>query len=289
MEPANPNAAPSTAPNTEMVNAWDGERGENWLREWRHHDRAFEPHQRRLLGAAAIQRTDRVLDIGCGTGASARAAGRLATDGDVLGIDLSSRMLDQAREQARVEGLANVSFVQADAQTHSFALASRDVVISRFGVMFFDDPHAAFANIRSALASRGRFVAVVWRSVTDNEWQRRIRGALAVGRTLPAPPPHSPGMFGLADARYTREILMDAGFVDVALDAIDEPYWAGTDADDSLAFFRTSGFVRELIAEFSEPDRNRAFDALRAVLAEHAGPDGVIFGSGVWLVSARNR
>jgi SAM-dependent methyltransferase len=276
-------------PNADMTNTWDGPEGEDWSREWRHHDRAVAAHQRRLFGAAGVQATDHVLDIGCGNGTSTRAAAKVAVDGDALGIDLSSLMLERAREQARAERLTNVTFAQADAQTYSFERAARDLAISRFGVMFFDDPRGAFANIRSALRPGGRFVAVVWRSLAENEWVRSIRAALALGRDIPLPPPHSPGPFGLADAAYTREVLMDAGFVDVALDPLDEPFWAGADADGSIAFFRTAGIARGMTAGLSESDRNRAFDALRSVLAEHTGPDGVIFGSGAWLISARNR
>ena len=279
MESANPNAA--------MVNAWDGPEGEDWSREWRHHDRALEAHQRRLFAAAAVHSNDRVLDVGCGNGASTRAAARAAKHGDALGVDLSSRMLERAREQARADGLDNVTFVQADAQVHRFEPASRDLAMSRFGVMFFEDPRAAFANVRSALRPGGRLVAVVWRALAENEWQRSIRAALALGRNLPPPPPRSPGPFALADATHTREILMDAGFTGVALDPIDEPFWAGADTDSALAFFRTAGVARALTADLSESDRNRAFDALRAVLSEHAGPGGVLFGSGAWLVSAR--
>ncbi len=285
MEPANPNVPP----NAVMAQAWDGPEGEDWSREWRHHDRAIEAHGRRLLAAAGVKPTDHVLDIGCGNGATTRATARAAGDGDALGIDLSSRMLERAQLQAQAEGVANVKFVQGDAQGHPFEVASRDLAISRFGVMFFDDPRAAFANIRTALRPGGRFVAVVWRALPENEWQRRIRSALAIGRNVPVPPPRSPGPFGLADASYTREVLMDAGFADVSLDAIDEPFWAGADTDSSMAFFRTSGVVRGLTADLSESDRNRALDALRAVFAEHAGPDGVIFGSGAWIVSAQNR
>ncbi len=279
----------SANPNTAMANAWDGEEGEDWAREWRHHDRATQAHRQRLLAAAAVQRGDHVLDIGCGNGAMTRAAARAATEGDALGVDLSSLMLERAREITRAEGVRNATFVQADAQIESFEPGTRDLVVSCFGTMFFDNPRAAFANIRSALLPGGRFVAVVWRGIPDNEWQRKIRSALALGRTLPTPAPHTPGPFGLADARFTREVLMDAGFVDVALEPVDEPYWAGADVDGAMAFYRTNGLVRGLTSELSESDRNRALDALRAMLAEHATPEGVLFGSGAWLVSARNQ
>jgi SAM-dependent methyltransferase len=274
--------------NADMAAQWDGDEGADWAREWRHHDRAIERHHERLLDAAAITTRNRVIDIGCGNGATTRAAARAASEGSALGVDLSARMLERARELASAERLPNITFEQADVQVHPLEGSAFDVAISRFGVMFFADPVAAFTNIRSGLAPGARFVAIAWRQLADNEWQRELRGALALGRTLPVPPPGAPGPLGLADPKRTREILYDAGFVDVSLDPVDVPFWAGTDPDDACAFLRTTGLARGLTNGLSESDRNRAFDALRAVMTEHAGPEGVLFGSGTWLISARN-
>ncbi|MBW3574896.1 MAG: class I SAM-dependent methyltransferase [Actinobacteria bacterium] len=275
--------------NAEMAAAWDGDEGEGWARHWQRHDRLVSAYHEVLLAAAAVARSERVLDVGCGNGQTTRDAARSAADGRALGVDLSSPMLERARKLARLEGLANVDFEQADAQVHPFAAASYDVVVSRFGVMFFADPVAAFANIGAALPPGGRMVVLAWRDLADNEWLTAIRSALAVGRDLPSPPPGAPGPLGLADADRDRAILHAAGFDEVELTPLDRPLWFGTDADDAFAFAQGSGAVRGLTEGLAEQQRVRALDQLRTTLHEHATDDGVQLGSAAWLITARWR
>ena len=163
--------------NAEMAAAWDGDEGEGWARHWQRHDRLVSAYHEVLLAAAAVARSERVLDVGCGNGQTTRDAARSAADGRALGVDLSSPMLERARKLAGLEAVANVDFEQADAQVHPFAAASYDVVVSRFGVMFFADPVAAFANIGAALPPGGRMVVLAWRELADNEWLTAIRSA----------------------------------------------------------------------------------------------------------------
>ncbi len=177
-----------------------------------------------------------MLDIGCGTGRSTRAAAWRATAGSVLGVDLSSRMLERAREQSRVEGLSNVEYVQADAQVHEFDADSFDLAISDFGAMFFNDPVAAFTNIGGALRPGGRIALLAWQPFERNEWLSAIFGALDAGRSLPRPPAGAPGPFGLAEENTVRRILDRSGLSDVELTPIVEPIFLGTDADDAWAF-----------------------------------------------------
>ena len=273
--------------NREMAAAWDGEEGEDWARDWERYDRAVRGHHRLLLDNAAIGRSDHVLDVGCGTGEAARDAARAAPVGSVLGVDLSSRMLERARELARADGLANVRFEQADAQVHPFEAAAYDVALSRFGVMFFSDRVAAFTNIATAIRPGGRLVVVVWRGLDANEWLQSLLEALSSGRELPVPPPGSPGPFGLADADATRTALTAAGFDAVDIDAFDHPVWMGADSDDAFEFVGRSGVVRGMTGGLGETERKRALEAVRAVMVAHDTGDGVTFGSGVWLVSAR--
>src|SRR5438132_11595022 len=156
--------------NAQMAAAWDGDEGTGWARDWEHHDRAIRGYHLRLLEAAAVAPGERVLDVGCGNGESTRAAARASGDGAALGVDLSSQMLARARELARAVGLTNVTFEQADAQVHRFEPNVYDVVLSRFGAMFFADRTAAFANIARAMQPGGRLVMVAWRTLGDNEW-----------------------------------------------------------------------------------------------------------------------
>lgn len=269
-----------------MAEAWDGDEGDEWARDWEHYDRAVAEHHRALLDAAAVGRADRVLDIGCGNGQSTRDAARAAPDGSAAGVDLSSRMLERARALADAEGLANVTFERADAQIHPFGASYSDVAISRFGTMFFADPVAAFANVATALRPGGRLVMVAWRGLDANEWLQCVFAALAVGRDLPAPPPGAPGPFGLADPDRTSAVLTGGGFTGVELTAIDAPFWLGDDGDDAFEFMRGGGVVRGMTQGLDATEKDQALDALHATMTAHDTGAGVLFGSGIWLITA---
>jgi SAM-dependent methyltransferase len=278
---------PPRIANVEMAAAWDGDEGADWARDWERYDRAVRGYHRRLLDAAAVGPRERVLDVGCGNGESTRDAARAAHLGAALGVDLSSRMIEQARERARVEGLDNVHFEQADAEVHEFESESRDVVLSRFGTMFFGDNHAAFANLAHAARPGGRLVMVAWRGLSDNEWMRAVRDALARGRDLPVPPVGAPGPFGLADPDGSGAMLRAAGWDEIEFDAVDEPFTVGVDGADAFAFVRSTGAARGMLQALDDADRVQALAALRATMEAHDTGDGVVFGSGVWLISAR--
>jgi len=143
--------------NTEQFDAWNGESGLRWIADPDRRDGVLQPVADALLEAAQLQGGERVLDVGCGCGATTLAAARaIAPNGEVVGADLSEPMIDVARRRAADAGVDNVAFVQADAQTHDFGAPTFDVVMSRFGTMFFADPAAAFANIASSMGPGGR-------------------------------------------------------------------------------------------------------------------------------------
>jgi len=162
-----------------------------------------------------------------------------------------------------------------------------DVVISRFGVMFFADPPAAFANISSAVRSGGRLAMLVWQPLAANEWITAMRGALAVGRDLPVPPPGVPSPFGLADKGFASGVLTAAGFTDVAFEDSEQPFRVGSDADDAYGFVAGLQPVLMLLADLDEAAKAQALDNLRTVVAAHDMADGVVFGSAAWVVTAR--
>lgn len=276
-----------TIANREQANAWDGDEGEHWTEHADRYDVAAQEHWRALLTDEPISRTDHVLDIGCGTGSSTRDAARLASDGSALGIDLSAGMLALAADRTKAEGLANVEFVQGDAQVHRFDDNAFDVVISRFGAMFFGDADAAFRNIGGAVRPGGGLALLAWRGLLENEWLRKFRGALAAGRDLPVPPPGAPGPFGLADPDGVRRLLDDAGFEEVTLTASDQPMRFGDDAEDAWSFLRDQGVVRGLTQDLDGATKTRALDDLQQVLADHATADGVVFESAAWIITAR--
>jgi SAM-dependent methyltransferase len=215
-------------------------------------DEEMRLHNERLRSAAAIQPGERVLDVGCGAGQTSLDAARAG--GQVLGVDVSARMLERARQRAG----GSAEFVLGDAQTHQFERASFDAVISRCGLMFFADPDAAFANLHRALRPGGRLVALIWQRYEDNEWAT----ALNVRREP----------FSLGDPEATRTLLERAGFRDVAFEDVSEPVFYGDDVDAAFAW-------ANWFAPLGEHE-------LRELLAARRTRDGVLFDSRAWIVSA---
>jgi SAM-dependent methyltransferase len=274
----------STTVNPEQAAAWDGDEGAFWVDHEARFDAGVSAHNPRFFAAAGIRPTDRVLDVGCGCGATTRIAARLAWRGRTLGVDLSGRMIERARARSAAEGLGNVEFEQADAQVHPLPNRAFDVVISRTGAMFFSDPVAAFRNLAAATKPGGRLTLLAWQALEANEWIVAIRTALADGRDLPAPPPDAPSPFSLADPGRVAAILGDAGFRDVDLLDAAEPMYLGADADDAAAF--VGAFAGWMIADLDDAGKQRALTELRATMVQHDTGLGVIFGSRAWIITA---
>lgn len=272
--------------NAEQAAAWAGE-ADYWARHDERYNAAVRPHGARLLAAAAIDTGDRVLDLGCGCGDSTRQAARRATpDGEALGVDLSARMLERARQRTIEEGLTNVAFEQADAQVHPFDPERFDVALSRFGATFFGDPVAAFTNVAQTLRRDGRLALVAWQEPARNQWLVALRDALAGDRTLLAPPTGHPGMFAFAEPTRVRSVLAEAGFVDVGVEAVEAPVLLGADGDDAFRFISGIGIVRGMLNGLDPLAATDALARLRATLHEADHGSGVLFGSAAWLVTA---
>lgn len=272
--------------NVEMAKAWDGDEGAHWAEHAERYDAVIGAYGRHLLETAALSAGEDVLDIGCGNGASSLDAARACAPGRAVGIDLSTAMLERARQRAEAMGLDNVTFERGDAQVYGFNEAF-DVVISRFGALFFTDPVAAFSNIGSAVRTGGRLAMLAWQGLDENEWVAAARDSLAAGRELPLPPPHAPGPFGLADADHVRRVLSEGGFTDVALADVREAVVFGGDVNEAFAFLRGVGFVRGLLEDLDDEAAEAALKTLRVTLAAHETGDGVAFNSAAWLITAR--
>jgi SAM-dependent methyltransferase len=251
------------------------------------YDVELRAHHEHLRASYGIYLTDRVLDIGCGTGLTTREAARAAAQGRVVGIDVSERMLERARELTAAEGLDNVRYELGDAQVHRFEPAGFDVAISRFGTMFFSDPPAAFANIAAALRPKGRLVLLVWRGREDNEWALAIAAALGDAAQR-APPGSDP--FSLGDPEATGRLLDGAGFDSIRFEEVAEPVLYGHDLDAALAFIRGFQDVNAALGRLSESKAAAAVERLRALLAAHHSEErGVALDSRSWLITARRR
>ncbi len=272
--------------NEGMAAAWDGPEGDHWAEHADRYEATSQRYGQVLLEAAGLRPDSAVLDIGCGTGATTLGAGRVAAQGSALGVDLSARMLAVGRAVAAAEQLDHVRFEQADAQVHPFEAAAFDVAISSFGAMFFADPVAAFTNIGRALRPGAPLVLTGWRELAANEWVDAVRSALAAGRDLPTPPPGVPSPFSLADQGITTERLRAAGYDDIDFRPLAEPMCFGKDADDAYSFVSTFGITRGLTADLDDATKRAALELLHRTLADHETPDGVVFSSSAWLITA---
>jgi SAM-dependent methyltransferase len=279
---------PSVA-NREQWDYWTAE-GEHWVREADRYDAMNSGFGAAMLDAADLQPGERVLDVGCGNGATTiSAAQRVAPTGTVVGIDLAQAMLSLARQRADQASCDNVEFLEADAQVHPFEAGGFDAVISRFGTMFFEDPEAAFTNLRRALRPGGRLAMVCWQDVLHSEWIIVPGGAAAEHVGIPDfGPPGSPGPFALADHERLRGILEVGAFRDIAIQEITKPMRIGDDADDAIGFITSLELVRnDLFAGKPEDKIQAAVDAAREALRAYETPQGVLMNGGAWLVAAR--
>lgn len=274
--------------NADQIAYWNTAAGETWVAQQDRLDRQLDPLGRVAMAALDPAADERLIDIGCGCGqTSLELAGEVGSDGTVAGVDISAPMLEVARRRAAEAGLANVRFLEADAQTHPFPTGGADAVFSRFGVMFFADPPAAFANIHRAARPGGRLAFVCWRPLTLNEWMMLpMRAALAHLSAAPPPPdPLAPGPFAFADPDRVRGILAAGGFSRIEIDAHDTMV-GGNGLEDTVALSLRVGPLGALLRE--NPDqRDRVVDALRQALEPHAGPGGVFLPASVWIVTAR--
>ncbi|MDR3513903.1 MAG: class I SAM-dependent methyltransferase [Caulobacteraceae bacterium] len=275
--------------NSDQVAYWNAAAGQTWAELQDRLDAQLQPLGERLLQALAPTPGEAVLDIGCGCGATTLAlAEAVGPDGAVTGVDISYPMLEVARRRVGAAGLSQARLVEADAQTHGFAPGGFDAAFSRFGVMFFSDPAAAFANIRGGLKPGGRLAFICWRALPQNPWML-VPVATALERlAVPAPPPPdplAPGPFAFADPDRVRSILERAGYAQIEITPHDQKIGA-RDLDQAAAIALKVGPLGALLRE--QPDKApMVVDAVRDALAQHLTPEGVRLDSATWIVQAR--
>jgi SAM-dependent methyltransferase len=273
--------------NAEQVAYWNGPMGERWTRQQAAIDRAFAAFTARLLEVASPRPAERVLDVGCGCGVTTLAAAdAVGPAGAVLGVDISAPMLARARERAL--GRRNVELLEDDASTHAFE-PSFDVVLSRFGVMFFRDPTAAFANLRTALRPGGRVAVIVWRPMAENEWAELPREAAI--RHVPAEAPlgpDEPGPFSFGDAARIERVLGGAGFTDLVITRFDAEVLFSTEGvDDAVAFAMNAGPTARLLRDAGDDLRERVRGEVEKTLRPRLEGTRLTLGGSTWLVQAR--
>lgn len=265
---------------------WNEEGGQRWVSNIQRVERMIEPFLTQLMRHAAPQAGERVLDVGCGGGVTSAAfAGAVGPSGSVLGLDVSAVILAVARE--RYASVANLSFALGDAATMPLDAGHFDLVSSRFGVMFFADPVAAFANLRSALKPGGRLAFICWRALDENPWMADcVRAAFTV---LPAPepqPPTAPGPFALADGARLRNILGQSGYTDISIEPHDQVLDLGS-IDDAVTQMTRIGPASSAFAAASATEQAAVVRAIGAALRPHLSGASVRMASATWLAGAR--
>ena len=276
-------------PNAEQIGHWNEAMGKTWAMLHDRLDRQMSPIGREAMRRAGLRTGDAVLDVGCGCGETTLEIAGRVSPGQVIGLDASAMLLDIARDSASSKGVANASFEQGDGQVWQ-APQPVDVLFSRFGVMFFEDPAAAFTNLRRSLKPGGRLAFSCWRQPKENLWLALPMQATAhLLPPLPPSAPHAPGPFAFADRDRLVGILNGAGFTDVAIEPLD--LRTGGDSLEESVFIalrvgQLGGALRELGA--SEELKRRVEATLSEALAAYV-EDGVVkLPAAAWIVSARN-
>ena len=277
--------------NDEMVKLWNSDAAETWWTRPERYDATIGEIGELVLRAAALQLGERVLDVGCGAGQlTTQAAALVGAGGRVVGADISTELLAVTQRRAATADLSQVEVVEADAQVHEFPASAYDVVVSRFGVMFFADPVAAFRNLRSATTPGGRLAFVCWQAAPLNEWAVVPLFAMAQHVGFPEPPaPDAPGPFAFADADRLRRILTDAGWVDIAIEDVQTTVTPGgaRTTNEAVDFMLEDTFGKMLLAKADPEQRAAAVASLRDAYQEHLGGDGIRLKAAVWVVTAR--
>jgi len=269
----------------EQAAYWKGAGGTMWLGAYDRIQRGIAGFGEIALEAAKAQPGEQVLDVGCGTGGTtAELAKAVGANGRVLGVDISEPLIAAARAQ----GLGNATFEVADATTHALGPASFDLVFSRFGVMFFGDPVAAFRNIRGSLKPLGRLAFLCWRTAAENAWSMvPMRAAQRFLPPMSRPGPEDPGQYSFGDRSRVERILTQAGFNGLSIEPVDRMMDLGENVPDVLQRIGDFGPLARAFKDIEPEQVAKAKAAIADALQPHATTEGVKLAGACWLVRAR--
>jgi SAM-dependent methyltransferase len=277
--------------NTIKGEDWAGEMGAKWLANLSRFEGMIAPIGAALLARADFQPGERVLDIGCGGGGTTIAiAHAVAPDGEVLGIDISPDLTAASTRRASDAGVGNIHFLCADASSVQLPDAPFDRLFSRFGSMFFAEPHQAFANLRSLLRPGAQIDLAVWAPPRDNLWMMEMMGVVRNHVDVPPAVPRAPGPFAFEDLDYLNEVLAAGGFSSpdiIAYTGLQPVGGAGSTAQEAVTFVLSSMAVGRVLDEQGEDVRAAAEAELLELFAKHyVAGQGVMMQGKAWLVSA---
>ncbi len=271
--------------NQKQIEFWNGDAGEKWVNDQEKMDQMLNPFSDIAIDIAEPKFDERVIDVGCGCGATSVELARRGAK--VWGVDVSAPML--ARARARSVEYPDMLFTEADASSYEF-LPEQQLLFSRFGVMFFANPVEAFSNLRSALVPQGRMVFLCWQAANKNEWISRV--GQAVKKFLPEPTdipdPRAPGPFAFAESDYFEDVLGQAGFQNIEFQSLSIDLKLAPTVEEALDFQSNIGPLSAVIAQLEGKRREDAMDAAKEVLQASMSEEGIKLGSAVWLVTASN-
>jgi len=270
----------------EQAALWNGHAGRAWVAAQEVLDRMFKPFEDLLVEMIGAGSGHRVLDVGCGTGSTTLAmARRLSAKGHCIGADVSAPMIAAAQARAQREG-STASFIRADAQTYAFGPASFDRIMSRFGVMFFDDPVQAFANLRRAARDGAELRCITWRSAADNPFMTTAeRAAAPLLPNLPARRPGAPGQFSFADRHRVSSILEQGGWTGIDIRPLDVD--CTLPEKELVGYLTRLGPVGLILQEADERTRTHVIDTVRSAFDPYVHGTEVRYTAACWMVSAR--
>lgn len=276
----------STEIRDEQARLWNGSAGRAWVDAQKTLDQMFQPFADMLVQEVEACDARAVLDVGCGTGSTTLAIARqLGPAGRCTGLDISAPMIALARERAERKGLA-ASFIVADAQTHAFEPASVDMIVSRFGVMFFADAVQAFTNLRHAAKNGAALCCIAWRSAAENPFMTTAeRAAAPLLPGLPVRQPGAPGQFAFADAKHVHEILEASGWADIEIRPV-EVVCRIPESELNLYLTRL-GPVGLMLQSADEGTRVRVIAAVRAAFEPYLHGEEVRFTAACWMIRGR--
>lgn len=269
---------------------WSGAGGDVWVNKQREMDIMLNPLGDRVIERLDLKSDAKIIDIGCGCGATTLEIAKKITQGEILGVDISEPMLDKATETAKEMSLSNISFEVKDVQMDVMPQNYFDIAFSRFGVMFFEDPFEAFKNIHSSLKEDGLLSFVCWQNASLNPWQSLSIQVIKEFLDLPAPAPKSPGPFAFEDKTYLEDILRESGFkgLEILDNREDIIMFSGKSIREACEDYLTINPVVTEMLKNSKPElTEEILEALVIKFSNFHQNDGLLFPSATWIVSAK--
>ena len=276
--------------NIKQKQFWSGAGGDVWVDKQREMDIMLNPLGERAIQGLDLSGETKILDIGCGCGATTLEIAKAVTQGEVIGVDISEPMLERATKTASDMMLTNTSFQVKDVQVDEMPLSYFDIAFSRFGVMFFEDPFEAFKNINHSLKDNGQLSFVCWQHASLNPWQSLSIQVIKEFLDLPAPAPKSPGPFAFEDKSYINEILTESGFRDIEIKDNQEDIvmFSGKSIREACEDYLTiNPVVTEMLKNSPTELREEILEALIGKFSDFHNNEGLLFPSATWIVTAK--